>query len=590
MYAPQSSIDPALAALLQTAQMVTPEQTPTVAAQVAQAAQQKMQPQGIMQGMQGAKQDYAAAAPSMMENMKQQQMQQMVKQAMQPQPAGIEGLPAPNMQSMAEGGVVGYAGTDGSKVDSQVAQILQKAPAARSPEENDILRAAGVQLEQRQTGDKSGVMALDKYLSSPFIREAITGGAHKLSNEELRQRPDVGALTESIFRAFGGNQSDSTAQPQAMRPEDAFATPRMDQPQRSTTPPAPPMSPEAQALMRRQVSRGGPPATAPAPARVQPAAAAAPAAGIAQLVAPTMDRSRVDSAGKEFSTEAARQEAALRKIASDREAAIKGMPDLNEQGIASLRRAEAERRRLLGIDQSDDSRRRWAGIFRGWGGDRDAYDRILTGIASRDAAANQAQLASEQAELKLREAQQAKALGQFDRAKALELEVAELKNKARDDMLKARQIEASLASNEYSTKANIYGTDVSARERAADRAQQAMIEGARLKQQAELNGQTKLANQINAANITVSSAIEKMDRDLEKRFGQSNKLFQIMSPEDIQKNPGLAASYQQYQRERDNIYKTSVEPAINHRNRLAAMITSGQDLSKWGELQVNPGR
>ena len=112
MYAQQSSIDPSLAALLQTAKMVTPDQTPTVAAQVAQAAQQKMQPQGIMQGMQGAKQDYAAAQPSMMRNMQQQQVQQMMQQAMQPKPAGIEGLPAQNMQGMqqmARGGVVGYA-------------------------------------------------------------------------------------------------------------------------------------------------------------------------------------------------------------------------------------------------------------------------------------------------------------------------------------------------------------------------------------------------------------------------------------------------------------------------------------------------
>ena len=55
MYATQASIDPSLAALLQTAQMVTPEQTPTVAAQVAQAAAQKLQPQapGIQNLMPG---------------------------------------------------------------------------------------------------------------------------------------------------------------------------------------------------------------------------------------------------------------------------------------------------------------------------------------------------------------------------------------------------------------------------------------------------------------------------------------------------------------------------------------------------------
>lgn len=553
MYAPQASIDPSLAALLKTAQMVTPDQTPTVAAQVAQAAQQKMQPQGIMQGMQGAKMDRAAAQPSMDRNMQQQQVQQMMRQAMQPQPAGIEGIPAQNMQGMqrmAEGGVVGYSGEEGSEVKSDAEGIKRALALALGMPLSAVADVASLPINylRKQYAEASGKDDVSLTPAADAIRRYT-----RINAQESAEAP--------------------AAQPSAAKP--------------SVTPPATPVSPEAQALMQRQGPRGQPSAPAPRP-EGRPAAERIPAAGIAQLVAPTMDRSRVDSAGKDFATEAARQEAALRKIAADKEAAIKGMPDLNEQGIASLKRAEQERRRLLGIEQSDDSRRRWAGIFRGWGGDRDAYDRILTGIATRDAAANQAQLASEQAELKLREAQQAKALGQFDRAKALELEVAELKNKARDDMLKARQIEASIASNEYSTKANIYGTDVSARERAADRAQQALIEGARLKQQAEMNGQTKLANQINAANITVSSAIERMDRDLEKRFGPTIKMFQMMPPEEIQKNPALAASYQQYQRERENIYKTSVEPAINHRNRLAAMISGGGSNVQRYDAQGNP--
>ena len=537
MYAPQSSIDPSLAALLQTAQMLTPDQTPTVAAQVAQAAQQKMQPQGIMQGMQGAKQDYAAAAPSMMRNMQQQQMQQMVKQAMQPQPAGIEGLPAPNMQGMAEGGVVGFAG------DGEFGSYV--------PNATDELRVEEFN-RKRQEDYQRQKAANEAYRANIARQKQEEQQREQLEFLETADAPQAAALRQQMEPPQASYSNESRV---------GLASKPAPVPVKTERPPAP----------------------APRPP-------AAPAAGIAQLVEPTQDRSKVDTAGASFLEEAKKQETARRKIAADREVAIKGMPDLNEQGIAALKRAEEERRRLLGIDQSDDSRRRWAGIFRGWGGDRDAYDRILTGIANRDAAANQAQLNFDQAQLKLREAQQAKALGQFDRAEKLEAEVAELYDKANKSKLQAQQIEASLASNKYATDASIYNTKVSARERAADRAQQAMIEGARLKQQAEMNGQTKLANQINAANITVSSAIEKMDRDLEKRFGQSNKLFQIMSPEDIQKNPGLAASYQQYQRERENIFKTSVEPAINHRNRLAAMVSGGQDLSKWGELQVNPGR
>jgi hypothetical protein len=342
------------------------------------------------------------------------------------------------------------------------------------------------------------------------------------------------------------------------------------------------MSPEAQALTRMQGPRGQPPAPAPRPP-------AAPNAGIAQLVAPTQDRSKVDTAGAEYTAEALKQETALRKIAADKEAAIKGMPDLNEQGIASLRRAEEERRRLLGIEQSDDSRRRWAGIFRGWGGDRDAYDRILGGIANRDSLANQAQLASEQAELKLREAQQAKALGQFDRAKALEQEVAELKNKARDDMLKARQIEASLASNEYTTKANIYNTDVSARERAADRIQQAQIEGAKLKQQAEQNNQYKLANAIATNQSRLTSAYKEVENILTKKYASQIAVFNMMSSEQLQKDPRQAEAYNRYLVEKADLEMRMVKPIEAERNRLAAQVSGAQDLSKWGEPTVKKG-
>ena len=462
MYAPQSSIDPALAALLKTAQMVTPEQTPTVAAQVAQAAQQTMQPQGIMQGMQDAKQDYAAAAPSMMENMKQQQMQQMVKQAMQPQPAGIEGLPAPNMQSMADGGVVGYAGPDGSKVDSQVAQILQKAPAARSPEENDILRAAGVQLEQRQAGDKSGVMALDKYLSSPFIREAITGGAHKLSNEELRQRTDVGALTESIFRAFGGNQSDSTAQPQAMRPEDAFATPRMDQPQRPTTPPAPPMSPEAQALTRRQGPMGQP--SPPAPDKRPPVPSAPAATGIATTLPaqPTLAGAMGEVEKLMPGTGTEPNRAALEELQRMR----RTRP---ASGIGSLAALQEEARVMADLKSKEDASAQERGIM-AW----------LAGRGGRGASA-QSYMGYQQ-----NEQQRQKLFAQENTIRAAKIDAINEANEARkvgdqekyvealnklSELDRAdKQVKAQLASNTMQTQAILRGQNMTAQTAAEDRA------------------------------------------------------------------------------------------------------------------------
>lgn len=145
MYEPQAAIDPSLAALLQTAQMVTPDQTPTVAAQVAQAAAQRMQSQGIMHGMGEAREDFAAAAPSVMRNMQQEQMQDVIQQAMRPKPVGLEGLSAPNMETFAaaEGGVVGFSGEFGSAVSDPEAIALDElrvAEAKRRRETEELRR------------------------------------------------------------------------------------------------------------------------------------------------------------------------------------------------------------------------------------------------------------------------------------------------------------------------------------------------------------------------------------------------------------------------------------------------------------------
>jgi hypothetical protein len=289
-----------------------------------------------------------------------------------------------------------------------------------------------------------------------------------------------------------------------------------------------------------------------------------------------------------FLDEARKREANRRKIAAEKEAAIKGMPDLNEQGIAALKRAEEERRRLLGVDQSDDSRRRWAGIFRGWGGDRDAYDRILTGIANRDAAANQAQLNFDQAQLKLREAQQAKALGQFDRAEKLEAEIAELYDKANTNKLQAQQIEASLASNKYATDASIYNTKVTDAAKTADRIQQARLEGAKLQQQAEHNNQYKLATAIATNQSRLTSAYKEVENILTKKYASQIAVFNMMSSEQLQKDPRQAEAYNRYLVEKADLEMRMVKPIEAERNRLAAQVGGG-NITRY-DAQGNPLR
>jgi hypothetical protein len=460
--------------------------------------------------------------PSMMRNMQQQQMQQMVKQAMQPQPAGIEGLPAPNMQNMAEGGVVGFAGDEfGSYVSEDVALDELRVAEARRRREDE---------ERRRQFE--------------FLEGA---GA-----------PQAAQYREPVRAA------QPAAQPAA----------------KPAAPPAADSKPQSKPQTRPQAAPQ----------------AAQPAAGIEQLVEPKFRGEGIPTAGQGIMTEAQDSVKRLRDIEEARAAAKAKMPDLNERGIAALQRAEAERKRLGEIDRSDDERRRWAGVFRGWGGDRDAYDRILTGIASRDSAANQAQLQFDQAKIKLQQAQQAEALGEFDRKDALEKEAAELLTKARTNVLNAQQIAANMATSQFSTEANLFNTKSSAQQRGLDREQQAKfeteklkIEGAKLKQQAEQNNQMQLANRINAANITVNSAIEKMEKTLANKYGAMVNIINTMTPEMLQKQPQMAATYESYLKDKETLYKQTVEPAVVERNRLAAQVSGAQDLSKWGEPTVKKG-
>lgn len=102
-------------------------------------------------------------------------------------------------RGMATGGIVALQ----SGGNPEIERILQKSPRIRTEEENEKLRAAGFALEQRSITPGGWIDRLNRWLESPFIRENITSGASRLSDEELRKRNDAGALNEKIARTFG---------------------------------------------------------------------------------------------------------------------------------------------------------------------------------------------------------------------------------------------------------------------------------------------------------------------------------------------------------------------------------------------------
>lgn len=200
----------ALMVLAQQARPTTPDGAPTVAAQLAQTS---AAPQGISQGMPQAVSDYESAEPSVMRNMQQEQLQQMVQQASQPRPAGIEGLPAPNM-NFAEGGVIGYNGESGSQVlsvgsapDYQEARKYgidlspYDAPAVRAQKLERVQRMRDIE-KQRQAGGPPAEIP-----NEVAVANTIAG-----YRDPRRSRLDVAAAPAAAPRPAGPR---STARPTA---------------------------------------------------------------------------------------------------------------------------------------------------------------------------------------------------------------------------------------------------------------------------------------------------------------------------------------------------------------------------------------
>jgi hypothetical protein len=108
--------------------------------------------------------------------------------------------------------------------ERQIQNILKKGPFARTPEENEMLRAAGYTLTRRQQDPERATplfgmstSQLNAALASPFIRSRITDGAYRLSDEQIANDPRTGALNERIYRALGGTQyTPPTATPPPM--------------------------------------------------------------------------------------------------------------------------------------------------------------------------------------------------------------------------------------------------------------------------------------------------------------------------------------------------------------------------------------
>lgn len=219
MYAQQARTGvPELDAVLATAQMVTPDGGNTVAAHVAQAAVQKFQPQqapsspGIGALMPGVRQQAVNAAQAA-QPVTQAQMQQALQQSqMAQQSQGVAGLPAQNMRTFtaAQGGVVGYDGTNESYVVPRTYgyapdyEEAQKYGIVLSPYDSPEVRAEKLERIKtaRETGelpppgeresaaskDASGIMKALKFVASPLVSAGAAAADVAMSPINLLRR------------------------------------------------------------------------------------------------------------------------------------------------------------------------------------------------------------------------------------------------------------------------------------------------------------------------------------------------------------------------------------------------------------------
>lgn len=568
----QMQIPSGLQALMQASQVLQEESSPvvqtpmgpkpTVAGMVAQglqqAAAQKMPQQPMMArqpDVRGMGQQAGIAGQIQNQQMaRQQQMAQdpqaiaqMAAQMLQ-KPEGISGLPV-NMQ-FKEGGIIGFAGEERSDVPKpEVSQSefetlkdqldqaqRQLAAATKSGDLNAVrMYAAPVQQLQQRLSQVQGAMSLEPAARPSEARselDFLTEGIQEptVPPKTIRTGPKPEAIAQ-------GQAPMGIAQPSRLGD-------RRPEPSRYMEPAAP-AAPRA-------------PVTTTAPARPS-----APR-GVADLLptdlkAPTT-ASVIEEAKRLLPDDVAPYEARMREIAKQREAKIKGMPDLAQEGITAIQRSAEEREALRAKQAEGDMIGRTRAFFQSLGSRGDSYETFEKGVQAREEANRVAKLNEAQAILKLREAQQARALGEFDRAEALEKEIMGHREKARTAMTQMAQVTGQLASSVYGNQMQFINQRLTDAAREREKAQELSMRMKELKT-------TKDGQQLVAAQGRVTEALKAWESVNDK-----HKIAASLTP-DMMKDPNFKAMYDRFIAEKETVWNNTVAPAIRNRDRLEEQIT-----------------
>jgi hypothetical protein len=464
-----AQVPPALEALMSMGARPTApgpggQPVPTVAASIAQ----QQSPAGIeavMPGVQQQAMNMAQAQQPVTMGQLPPQLQQAIQQARGPQGQGVAGLPAANM-SFADGGVVGYAGPEGSYVDPEL-EALRKKLREQFASQASPLNILGPAAEQRQRAQD--LMRMLPRLDKEQIRNILGQTTRAADSNAWQER---GPGESNVMPQEAGR---TAAPPMAASTEGRATAQNTNAPPQFNLDPNNPQALNAMRRMAMQTSgverqsilnKIAELEAAQQPSATGQSRSVVPeSTGISAALpaSPTQDKASVEAAGKQYPQQTQDRIRRMQEIERQRSEMAKGMPDLNAEGIAALEATNRAREEMLAQQRGDDKFNRRMALYREIGGrDRDAYGRAVANQQARDQAANQADLLHKQSVIKLREAQQAKQLGQFDRALGFEKEAAELENKANDFELRAKQIATQMATNEFSGLVSLRGQDMQA--------------------------------------------------------------------------------------------------------------------------------
>jgi len=531
-----TQIPSGLQALMQAAQILQQQaspsapgpqgQQPTVAKQVEQAAAQQAMPD-----MQAVGQQAGIAGQMMAQRQQQQQQmaqnpQAVAQMAAQMLRQGVGSLPS-NMQ-FKEGGIIGYAGPEGSDVRVQPIPDRELAPLDES-------LAAKAQREMAE---------MDSGQRVSFSRDVET-----FLSPELNQR----AAKEAAF-----------AEKERQR---ALETSRGIAQQYPQRPPRPPSYTPYAAVLESEFQRGaeaGPSPRAepqvappeappkPAPAETRPETPSVPSApsGIAAVAPRTRQTYAEILAGTPEDIEARGDLAAKEAINRRMLAARAAQADLAGEGIAALGRSEAERRRLLEQQRSRDSFNSFMALAKSLQTRGDEYMAYKAGMQARDESDRLAKLSNEEAVLKLKQAQQARQMGDLELEKKFLDEYAAGRRQIQQDRMAQAKAVA-----EYESR--LVPAEIQAQTAFLNRQQELKLKIDELKAKAAERRDLKLRDQMSINGQRVSKAYADLEKSIKENF-PTYGLVKNTAPDKLSANDRTIIS--QVNAMRDRVEKQIIAP------------------------------